>query len=343
VLPGGSARVRATGTGTARRAGFAGLSTCGSVWSCPVCAEKILARRQDEIRRALSVWGGLGGRVAFVTLTMRHRKGQPLGALWDSLSYAWGATTSGRRWRETCERYGVDGWLRVVETTEGAHGWHVHVHAAILLPVTTTADDVDRLHARMVGTWTAALRRRGLTAAPGGQHAKLWTGSAGDPTGGSGLGSYFAKGDYVDQVDAGKLALELARGDLKTGKGGNRTPFQILGDFIDQGDADDLDLWTEWEKASKGRRFLTWSRGLRDRLLEVPEQTDEEIVLEELGTADDDLVEIPAAGLQLLARFSLHDLVLDLAERDDGGAGLREWLTHRGIPWKRIATKVGAA
>lgn len=342
VLPGGSVRVRASGSGAARRAGFSGLSTCGSVWACPVCAEKILAGRQDEVRRALSVWTGLGGRVAFVTLTMRHRQGQALGDLWDSLSYAWGAVTSGRRWKDLVGRYGVDGWLRVVEVTHGRHGWHVHIHAALFLPSSATVDQVDDLGGSMFATWAAALKRRGLSASrEHGVDAVLW--DAADLSDGGRLADYFTKQDYVDQVDAGKAALELTRADLKRGRGGNRSPFQILGDLVELGDADDLDRWEEWEKASKGRRQLTWSRGLRSRLLSDDERTDDELAAEELGSADDDLVEIPADGWRLVTTLGVESFILDAAEVDDHGESLRRYLLNRGIPFRGIVTKVGAA
>jgi hypothetical protein len=310
------------------------------VWACPVCAEKILMRRQEEVARALATWTGLAGRIGFVTLTMRHNRGQRLGDLWDALTSAWSSTTSGRPWRDLCARYGVEGWARVVEVTNGKHGWHVHAHVALFLPAGSTSADVEAIGARMFARWSAALVRRGLAApiaSKGGVDAQLWGASDGGR-----LSDYFTKGDYLHQVDTRKAAMELTRPDYKSGRGGNRTPFQILGDLIDQGDAHDLDLWEEWERSSKGRRMLTWSRGLRDRLVDLEDKTDEELAAEEVGTADDDLVEIPADGLRLLARFGLHGQVLDLAEHDDGGARLCEWLRRRGIPHERVRRKSAA-
>lgn len=338
VLPGGAVRVRASGSGDDRRSGFAGLSTCGSVWACPVCAEKVLARRSEEVRRALGTWTGLAGRFAFVTLTMRHHKGQRLSDLWDALSYAWGAVTSDRRWRATVARLGVEGWLRVVETTHGEKGWHVHVHAAVLLPVGATVDQVDDLGGSMFASWAAALKRRNLSALASASEWHLWdAGTLGD---GGELAGYFTKNEYVTAVDTRAAALELTRADLKRGRLGNRTPFQILGDLLDQGDADDLDLWEEWERASKGRRQLTWSRGLRSRLLADPELSDEEIAAEEVGTADDDLVEIPAEGWRTVAALGLSAAILDAAEADDDGATLRRYLSARSVPWRDVRASV---
>jgi hypothetical protein len=341
-MPDGAVRVRATGDGDARRAGFAGLATCGSVWSCPVCAEKILAGRQHELADAIATWEAGGGRVALLTLTMRHKSGDRLADLWDGLSYAWGKVTSGRSWARVNERYGSAdlasatlsrriGWARVVETTHGANGWHVHVHCALFLPGDVTVDQVDDLAGSMFTTWAAALVRRGFLA-PSDRHGvdvKL----SGSPA--ANWGEYFAKSDY--DVDSSRIALELARGDLKQARSGNRTPFRILSDFVEFGVADDLDLWSEWETASRGRRQLTWASGFRAVLLAESERSDDELAADELGSADDDLVEIPADGLRLVVAYGLHAELLDQAERDDTGKMLRVYLTARGIPFRLVA------
>jgi hypothetical protein len=338
VLPDGSARVRASGSGDDRRAGFAGLSTCGSVWACPVCAEKVLAGRQDDLSTALRTWSDRGGSVAFVTLTMRHRQGQSLRQLWDALAKAWNTATKGRPWLAAKERYGIAGFVRVVETTHGANGWHVHVHVAFFLDGPTTAADVDALGCELFQPWRAALVRAGLDAPlarSGGLDAKLWDGRS------DVMADYFTKNNYSS--DETRAALELARGDIKQARSGNRTPFRILSDVAAFGLADDVDLWHEWERASKGRRQMTWSRGLRALLALGAEATDEELAEEEVGSADDDLVEIPAEGVRMIAAYGLHAAILDAAEADDTGNVLRAYLLMRGVPWTDVRTKVGAA
>lgn len=318
VLPAGSVRIRATGVGDARRAGFSGLVTCGSVWACPVCSERILAGRADELAQGFEGWTRAGGSIAFVTLTMRHDKGQSLRLLWDALSYAWGKVTSGKGWGALRARYGVAGYARVVEVTHGANGWHVHVHAALFIQPESgsTAADLGMLGAEMFHPWAAALSRKGLRtplAGSGGLDVRKMMPGTGDN-----LGAYFAKSSW-DYADAARsAAIEVARGDVKAGRLGNRTPFVILGDFLDTGDAADLALWHQWEDSSAGRRQLTWSQGMRDRLSLAAERTDDELAAEEIGSADDDLVELPAASWRKLREHYLPTL-LDVAEDDDTG------------------------
>lgn len=336
VLPDGAVRVRATGTGDERRAGFAGLATCGSVWSCPVCAEKILARRSTEISEALSTWAERGGSVVMVTLTMRHHAGQSLRSLWDGLAAAWRAATIHRSVKRAREELGMAGYLRVVETTHGGNGWHVHVHAAFFFEQVLDERQADDFGCLVFQPWRDALVRQGLEAPlarSGGMDARVFA-----PGTSSALGDYLAKADY--DGEASRAALELARGDLKSARAGNRTPFRILSDIVAYGLADDVDLWTEWEQVSQGRRGIVWSRGLRDLLALGREATDEEIAAEELGSAEDDLVEIPAEGIRAMGRMHLHAAILDAAEADDSGAVLRAYLSARGVPWVDVRRRV---
>lgn len=325
------------------------------MWSCPVCSERILAGRQQELADAIASWETMGGRVALLTLTMRHNRGQALADLWDVLSYAWNKVTSGRTWDRLQGSYGTPmertvtsgarrgqtvvesriGWARVVETTHGASGWHVHLHVALFLPGTATQDHAEDLAGSMFAAWRSALVRKGMRA-PSDSHGVDVSMSADR----SRLGEYFAKNTYSS--DPARLALELARGDLKLARSGNRTPFRILADVAAYGLAEDVGLWEEWERSSRGRRQLTWARGFRDLvLLGQEERSDEDLAAEETGTADDDLVEVPAEGVALIARLRLHAAILDAAEADEHGGVLRAYLTARGVPWRDCRVFVG--
>jgi len=328
VLPGGAVRVRATGTGSDRRAGFAGLATCGSVWSCPVCSAKILGHRKAELEQGITSWTSAGNSLALLTLTMRHRKGQSLRSLWDGVSTAWRAVVTSGSWKRAAKSLGVAGYVRVTEVTQGENGWHVHLHLGLFLDGQAGTDTAAALEAAAFSGWSRSLVRQGFEAPHRGVgvDCKLWR------LGGDGrLWEYFTKGQYDD--GATRAALELARGDIKEARGGNRTPFRILSDISAFGLADDVALWQEWERESKGRRNMIWSRGLRDLLAIGQELTDEELAAQELGTADDDLVELDAASFAYVARNGFRFMLLELAEVDDGGRQLRAYLDARGIPW----------
>lgn len=145
-------------------AGFAGLSTCGSVWSCGVCNAKIMARRQLDIGMAVELWKDQGGRVLFGTMTMRHWTFHRLDDLWGSVSKAWANVTCGRNWLLNKKRYGIAGWLRVVEVTFGDNGWHVHIHYLVFLEAPIPSTEIDALRDSMFGRWAGALHQLGMPA-----------------------------------------------------------------------------------------------------------------------------------------------------------------------------------
>ena len=64
----------------------------------------------------------------------------------------------------------------------------------------------------------------------------------------------------------------------------SRTPWDLLAAVHLEGDADALDLWHTWERDSKSKRALTWTRGLRRLVGLDVEATDEEIAEREVGS-----------------------------------------------------------
>lgn len=297
VSPGGDVALQLTVDGNGRRGGFAGVATCGSPWACPVCSHKIAVTRAADIQAAVEAWHAGGNRIAFVTLTQRHHAGQGLAMLWDALSDAWTKTTNGKAWNRDQSDYGVPmsrvvktgkkagqvvtnnriGCVRVVETTHGEKGWHVHIHALLFVRDGMTDDDVAALADSMFGRWLPALTDAGLSAPSfeNGIDIKMvrrWDSKA--------LGDYFSKTSYVGRVAAGGAGWEMAGGAGKTARRANRTPFQILADVVALGLESDLALWHEWEAASKGRRQLTWSGGLRAFLALGVEVSDDDAATE---------------------------------------------------------------
>jgi len=123
-----------------------------------------------------------------------------------------------------------------------------------------------------------------------------------------------------------------ARDDLKT-----RPVWCLIDEAMIDGDGDALRLWHEWEKSSKGKRQVGWSRGLRDRFApDVSELTDEDVVDLETGTADDDLLLITKDGWRVLcARPSSLPEVLEATEWG-GDVALRAVLDRYGATYREV-------
>lgn len=321
-----------------RRAGYGGLHTCGSVWACPVCSAKVAAHRKEEVTKVLEHAHGQGLYISMLTLTQRHHAGQSLELLWDALAHAWQAVISGRRWQEYKEQLGLVGYVKATEITHGKSGWHAHLHVVFIsendpavtpifyqrkqgrakhpypLEVTTSAEFV-------ANRWQKGLAKKGVDfiAHKGGLDWKT-------------ADNFRAVGKYVAKLQSGTdgLASETTLGGFKKARRGNRTPFQILSDIIENGEEKDLKLWGEYERVSKGRRALTWSVGLRDWAHLGEELSDEEIAEQVPGGdtvvifANSDWKKVRSAGAAEL---------LDVVE-NSGVSGAYEWLEYRHISYR---------
>lgn len=195
--------IKVSQNGDQRRAGFSGLATCGSVWSCPTCNQKIAAARAVEIGDAVEAWEAMGGHVVLGTYTMHHVRGQSITDLWDALGYAWSKATSGRGWSVDVQKHGAlvpsydlvlgevagaepivtpnldviehpQGYQRVktvkrripwVKAVEATYGKNGwHLHVHSLIFLRGKEVDAQALGRSMFDRWSSALVRKGLRA-----------------------------------------------------------------------------------------------------------------------------------------------------------------------------------
>lgn len=310
-----------------RTVGFGGLAVCGSCWSCPVCASKIAAHRNAEVRAAVAAAHDAGYGVLHLTLTMRHTRDQQLRSLWDAKSEAWKAARAGRDWLEQQNTWGL--WmlrevrtgknagqirlerrmptLSVTEVTYGENGWHVHVHALVFIAHAVSETTAEVIGEQLFARWRGKLTSLGLDA-PTEEHGYAIRPVV--PGEADVFGDYFTKNQYSESTTAGATAAELTQGHAKKGRGTNRTPFQVLAGVYEQGDAEDLAVWQQWERGSHGRRQLTWSPGLRELLGLLEEVEDLDVAEQEAGGETEAVIE-PASWHRVLRqlrqqRRSLH-------------------------------------
>ena len=255
-----------------------GVRRCGSPHSCPFCAPAIRAKRAEEIERGVRAHLDAGGGALFVTLTLRHSRADELEPRLALASTALRHCLEGRQWRQLRERVGYVGSIRSVETTWGeASGWHPHVHAVLLLEGPVGEAMAAAMQRALFERWGLVCERAGFGSITAAHGVDVQVVNAGGDLGQ--LGAYLTK---LEKGDWG-VGHELARGDVKTGRGRDRwTPFELLAEFVATGEARFARLWQEYERATFGKRALVWSRGLRERLLpgEV-EKSDQELAASE--------------------------------------------------------------
>lgn len=271
----------------------AGLRSCGSPWSCPVCAVKIAAGRVEEIAAALTAARADGWTILFLTGTFSHHRGQALAPLLDAQQAAWRHLTKSWLWRGMDVEY-----VRIREHTWGeASGWHPHYHAALLV-----RGPVDRaaLEAALSVEWRRSLVKVGLSGTVA--HALRLDEWSDDQADGD-LAGYLVK----------QLALEVAGGPMKLGREGRHAPFGILEAATD-GEVWAVERWREHEQATAGKRTVFWSQGMRKYRPEA-EKSDQELADSEVGG----VLVLAANGPVKRAVFADTPrgvFVLELAEED---------------------------
>lgn len=243
---------------------FTGLETCGSVWTCPVCAMKVSAVRCEELRAAIAAHLMTGGTVWMLTLTIPHHRFQTAKELLNAVRASWRSVKQGRGWKVAREAHGWVGDVRALETTHGGNGWHPHIHVLVFLDAGVSEEDARGFGEWIFARWATKVEKQGYGIC---SRSAFTMEPVED---GDGAGGYLALWG---------AAQELTLSPEKRGKGG-RSPWEILDDARQFGRAADQALFHDYADAFKGARQLTWSRGLRKRLLGTAEQSDQDLAAE---------------------------------------------------------------
>lgn len=277
---------------------FDGLMKCGSVWACPVCSSHIRTRRADEVQRVVEGHGA--SRVVMVTWTIRHGIGDDLAALERGFAEAWRRMMRGSPWRRMLDRVGVSGYIRALEITHGINGWHPHLHQLLLLEHEPTAQELAELETWIHEQWARHVEHVvGHEYVPLREHGVRIT--------------HCHHSNYLQ-----KLGLEASAPSTKRGRGGHRTPFEILDDIATKQRPSDRALWNHYCEHMKGKRSLTWSRGLKARY-GVGDVSDADIV------EGEDVQEVEVARIDAATWDAIRDVpgvrihLLEAAEADGFG------------------------
>lgn len=114
---------------TTGKAGYDNLQLCGSVWVCPCCSARILAKRGNEVEKGVETWTQAGGSVWMLTLTHSHQRTDNLAIKMKLLQKALSRFFGDRAMKSVFEQFGKVGQIKALETTYSeANGWHPHHH-----------------------------------------------------------------------------------------------------------------------------------------------------------------------------------------------------------------------
>lgn len=240
--------IRKTAPDTAPRAYLKGLQACDRGWVCPVCTRAKAEEARHRVNALLSRGRREGWHMVMMTLTVRHNSDMPLKDLWRRISMASDELRRTHSWKRLNK--GLIGSLKAVEVTYGDNGWHPHYHVILAFPQDACVDQDEAIQRveRLRGAWMAEIAAQGLT---GNDHAFDVQGAA-------------AVRNYLTKWGTGE---ELTLGHAKTGRPGQRTPWQLLRDSRN-GDAEAGELWLEFVRVIKGTHQLRMTPGIRSLIEE---------------------------------------------------------------------------
>lgn len=289
---------------------YVDVQTCGSPWACPVCSAVIRQRRAVEVERACFEHLSAGRSVGFLTLTFPHTRGEDLAEMLKVLTACWAKVQQRSGYRAAAGLLDLVGFIRATETTFGAwHGWHPHLHLLLFSDQLVADDQWVQLRDLISASWSSAVVSAGR-GRPG-EHVGVTLA----PVYAAEVGGYLAKvQDHYGTASA--VGREMSRQDLKRGRKGSRTPFELAEAAV-EGLIPELPLWWEYEAATKGKRSLAFSKSLRDRYL-VGIRQDEELARAQL---DGVLVAtVDPHDYYLLVKAKKETHLLDLADAGGGPA-----------------------
>jgi hypothetical protein len=253
---------------------YKSLIVCGSVWMCPLCAAKISERRRDELERAITHHVEHQGAVFMATYTVSHTRQDTLSVLLQAFLRARKRLKQGEYAQKRKRAYGIVGTVSVLEVTWSTlNHWHPHSHE-LIFTVQGEGDIGDVAFENEVRhAWRRAAAHEGLHMNAHGYKLDRTYGAVAD---------YIAKFGHQPLGKPWGVETEMTKGHLKQGRGPieHLTPFAVLYQVY-QGKTELIPIFQEYATWFKGKHQLTWSSGLRKRLLgEEDEKTDEELAAE---------------------------------------------------------------
>jgi hypothetical protein len=307
---------------------YGGLQTCGSVWACPVCANKIQARRTLEIRKAFK-WAYKEElhQIMMVTFTYSHGISDKLFETMKKHTLAMKKFREHRDYTTLMKEIGYKGLIRSLELTYGGSGWHPHTHELFVINPLVDEKDIKR---RILALWQKICTSVGLLDKDNEKQIKAFQKHSVDIV-------FNAKdSDYIAKQNGGNdkcwgADREMARASSKKGKKTGKSPFQLLSES--EKDSTYKELFVEYAMAMKGKAQLFWSRGLKAKV-GVDEKTDEQLAEEQTDTADTLALLSSEHWKKVLSLDNDSKKVraeLLIIARKEGFEGIRKWFADYGL------------
>jgi len=239
-----------------------GVWSCGRAWLCPTCALKVSQHRAEKLLSFVESASRQGVTMMMITPTIPHHQGTPLKDLFDLVRESFRALTKNKRFAAAKKKYGFEGFVRSTEITHGKNGWHPHLH--VLVFATCEPDELTKFCELIFEIWSDIVDRSGKLKKGQKCSRKAYNISP--------VNSKEGMSNYLNKWHIGN---EIASGQSKKSTSG-RSVFQILQDYHQNPTAKDKRLLQEYEKATKNKQQLTYSRAGNFKAKYTDQEEDQE-------------------------------------------------------------------
>jgi hypothetical protein len=309
------------------RSFYVGLQTCGQVWVCPVCANKITERRRVLWTNALQpkladITVDRSGQyekkiytrfsLAMATFTVEHTKNYKLTDTLTILNRAYSKLWAGR-WAVQYKKLGfVIGTIRALELTYGDNGWHPHIHCVFVMTEGGMRHSEKWFDNVLRQRWGECVDAAGGYASfAHGVSFHLADVSVIEYVNKLGMDTVFFREDKT-------LIDEVTRYPAKRGRGKSVGIHGLLSLAID-GDNGAARLWQEAQKLLKGHYHIRTSNGLLRTLGAAAELSDDKLAaIERSEPGDKMLALLSASQWKVIRERELRAQLLSVA--DSGSA-----------------------
>ncbi len=278
---------------------YSNLVACGSVWRCPVCSWKITKVRQMEVFKLLSWYQRNDYTLSFLTLTLRHKRVDPLKNLLERLLSEFRKFQRVRKYREFAVTY--LGMVKATEITWSAkNGWHPHLHIVFVHKKSVNFREVELLMNDLLPDWC---NRKGVNGRIGGQNFQRVSSD-------KELSDYITKWDSSKEITQGSFKLhhdeKIGKSRVKYDTAGASTAFGMLYKVVTKKieRKEIKSLFETYVRATRGKNQLIISSGLRSKYKELNPETKEDLEI------------VKDERIQALLLSISHDLWLDILKKD---------------------------
>jgi len=287
------------------KASLSGLQTCGSVWSCPVCAKRIAVQRGLEIGYTIDEMAKLGFMPIMLTLTARHNLSDRLDTFKTKFKAAWRKFSQSGTWQRLKKLFEIEHSIKAVEVTRTyENGWHYHQHGLLFIH----ADELKSISENELEHWQSKVTKLWLSCLKACELDGTWERSVHIAAGENIKADYLAKLGLLD--DTTNTEYELTSGQNKDYKG--RNIWSILESAKD-GNELDAELYIEYVKAMTGDNWITYSHGLK-ALVKLDEMDEIEASAEDSdGLEFEKLMDISDYQYSFVRKFRAYAELLEVA------------------------------